>query len=122
MSVQLLKNEAGERRYVLFLLFLVSVLSYVDRTILSILQVPIKADLGLSDSQLGALTGLSFALFYATLAVPLAHRAVGQAEAEFFFRAERAIFEIGHTGDLRLTRAFFSCRRIVCGDGVLRNH
>jgi predicted MFS family arabinose efflux permease len=75
MSVKLLKNEVGERRYVLFLLFLVSVLSYVDRTILSILQVPIKADLGLSDSQLGALTGLSFALFYATLAVPLARLA-----------------------------------------------
>jgi predicted MFS family arabinose efflux permease len=67
--------ELRERRYILFLLFLVSVLSYVDRTILSILQVPIKSDLGLSDAQLGALTGLSFALFYATLALPIARLA-----------------------------------------------
>jgi predicted MFS family arabinose efflux permease len=67
--------STGQRRYVLFLLFMVSVFNYVDRTILSILQVPIKADLGLSDSQLGALTGLSFALFYATLSLPIARLA-----------------------------------------------
>lgn len=68
-------NSTGQRRYVLFLLFVVSVFNYVDRTILSILQVPIKADLGLSDAQLGALTGLSFALFYATLSLPIARLA-----------------------------------------------
>lgn len=60
-----------QRRYVLFLLFMVSVFNYIDRTILSVLQIPIKADLHLSDAQLGALTGLAFALFYATLGVPL---------------------------------------------------
>ena len=59
------------RRYVLFLLFMVSVFNYVDRTILSVLQVPIKADLGLSDAQLGGLTGLAFALFYTTLSLPI---------------------------------------------------
>ncbi|MES2261222.1 MAG: MFS transporter [Pseudomonadota bacterium] len=75
MHVEQTRKEVRERRYVLFLLFLVSVLSYIDRTILSILQVPIKADLGLSDAQLGALTGLSFALFYATLALPIARLA-----------------------------------------------
>lgn len=65
----------AQRRYVVFLLFVVSVFNYIDRTILSILQVPIKADLGLSDAQLGALTGLSFALFYATLSLPIARLA-----------------------------------------------
>jgi predicted MFS family arabinose efflux permease len=75
MDVDHSGNAVGQRRYILFLLFLVSVLSYIDRTILSILQVPIKADLGLSDAQLGALTGLSFALFYATLALPIARLA-----------------------------------------------
>jgi predicted MFS family arabinose efflux permease len=54
---------------------MVSVLNYVDRTILSVLQVPIKEDLGLSDLQLGALTGLAFALFYATLSLPIARLA-----------------------------------------------
>ena len=65
----------GRRRYVLFLLFMVSVFNYVDRTILSVLQVPIKEDLGLSDLQLGALTGLAFALFYTTLSLPIARLA-----------------------------------------------
>ena len=56
-------------------LFLVSMFNYIDRTIISILQEPIKAELGLSDSQLGALTGLAFALFYATLSLPIARLA-----------------------------------------------
>jgi predicted MFS family arabinose efflux permease len=60
------------RRYILGVLFLVSMFNYIDRTILSILQVPIKKDLGLSDTQLGLLTGLSFAIFYTTLSLPLA--------------------------------------------------
>ncbi len=39
---------------------------------MSILQEPIKKELNLSDTQLGALTGLAFGLFYATLAIPIA--------------------------------------------------
>jgi sugar phosphate permease len=46
------------RRYVLFILTLVYVFNFVDRQILVILQEPIKAELGLSDTQLGLLTGL----------------------------------------------------------------
>lgn len=65
-------HDVMTRRYTLFLLFAVSVFNYVDRTIISILQVPIKRDLGLSDAQLGALTGLSFAIVYATLCLPVA--------------------------------------------------
>lgn len=65
-------NELRQRRFILFMLFLVSMFSYIDRTIISILQIPIKSDLGLSDGQLGALTGLSFALFYSTLSLPIA--------------------------------------------------
>jgi len=68
-------SDGNIRRRALFALFLVSAFNYVDRTILSILQIPIKADLGLSDGQLGALTGLSFALFYATLSLPVARLA-----------------------------------------------
>ncbi|WP_337185252.1 MFS transporter [Phenylobacterium sp.] len=62
----------GEARWALLVLFVVALFNYVDRSLLSILQVPIKAELGLSDAQLGALTGLSFALFYASAALPLA--------------------------------------------------
>ncbi|TAK99445.1 MAG: MFS transporter [Rhodospirillaceae bacterium] len=67
--------DPSVRKRALFALFLVSAFNYIDRSILSILQIPIKADLGLSDTQMGALTGLSFALFYATLSLPVARLA-----------------------------------------------
>lgn len=50
--------------YVVIMLFSVSVLGYVDRIILSFLVEPIKADLGLSDSEIGAVTGMAFAVLY----------------------------------------------------------
>src|SRR3954463_9339152 len=61
--------------FALGLLFVVALFNYVDRTILSIMQVALKRDLHLSDTQLGTLTGLSFALFYTTLALPVARLA-----------------------------------------------
>lgn len=74
-------GEQGEapfiraRRHALFLLFCAYVINYIDRQIVTILQEPIKADLGLSDTQLGLMTGLSFALFYATMGLPMARLA-----------------------------------------------
>lgn len=62
----------GYRRYVLGILLVVYTFNYLDRQILSILLEPIKHDLGLSDTALGFLTGIVFALFYATLGVPIA--------------------------------------------------
>lgn len=49
--------------------------SYMDRQILAILQELIKEDLNLSDTQLGMLTGLAFAVFYAGLGIPVARLA-----------------------------------------------
>lgn len=57
---------------VLAMLLLVYVFNFVDRQILAILVVPIQDDLGLDDSQMGLLGGLSFAILYSTLGVPLA--------------------------------------------------
>lgn len=68
-------DRAAPRRLALLALFLVSAFNYIDRTIVSLLQIPIKAELKLSDAQLGALTGLAFALFYATLSLPIARLA-----------------------------------------------
>ena len=53
-------------RTTLTLLVLAYTLSICDRMILSILFPDIKAEFGLSDTQLGLLGGISFALFYAT--------------------------------------------------------
>ena len=49
-----------------------SFFSYLDRAGLSILVEPIKADLGLSDAQIGLLTGFAFSLTYALFGIPLA--------------------------------------------------
>jgi predicted MFS family arabinose efflux permease len=66
--------SAGRRaaRAALGGLFAITLLNYLDRALVSILQIPIKAELKLSDSQLGLLTGLTFSLFYAVGAIPMA--------------------------------------------------
>ena len=60
------------RALVLAMLLLVYTFNFLDRQILGILVAPIKAELKLSDTQLGALGGIAFALLYSTLAIPLA--------------------------------------------------
>lgn len=52
-------------------LTLLNTINYTDRALLSILAQPIKADLGLSDLQIGLLSGFAFALVYSLLALPL---------------------------------------------------
>ena len=60
------------KRYVLGMLTLVLTMNFLDRGLVMLLLEPIRHDLALSDSQLGFLTGIAFALFYATLGMPLA--------------------------------------------------
>ena len=60
------------RLVVLAMLVLVYTFNFIDRQIVGILAVPIKADLGLSDTQLGLMGGLAFALFYTLLGIPIA--------------------------------------------------
>ncbi|HEX2138921.1 MAG TPA: MFS transporter [Woeseiaceae bacterium] len=54
------------------LLVVVYMFNFIDRQILAILLPAIKAEFGLSDTVLGFLAGSAFALFYATLGVPIA--------------------------------------------------
>ncbi|MEQ9143034.1 MAG: MFS transporter [Parvibaculaceae bacterium] len=63
------------RHFALALLVVVYTFNFIDRQILSILIEPIKLELGLNDSQMGLLTGFAFALFYATLGIPIARYA-----------------------------------------------
>jgi predicted MFS family arabinose efflux permease len=58
--------------YVLVLLLLAYITNYADRMILSVLMPAIKAEFGVSDMALGFLAGTAFAIFYATLGVPIA--------------------------------------------------
>jgi MFS family permease len=61
----------GYARYTLAVLVLVYVLNFLDRNIISILAEDIKADLSISDAQLGFLQGTAFAVFYAIFGIPL---------------------------------------------------
>ncbi len=67
------EGESTDRypQYVLAVLVVVYVLNFLDRQILSILNEHIKADLGLTDAQMGFLFGTAFAVFYALFGIPL---------------------------------------------------
>jgi MFS family permease len=60
------------RNYVLAVLTLVYVFNFIDRQILVILQESIKEEMGLSDKQLGLLSGFAFAVFYVSFGIPIA--------------------------------------------------
>jgi predicted MFS family arabinose efflux permease len=62
-------------RYALAVLLAVYVLSFLDRQVIVILAEGIKKDLGLSDTQVGLMAGLAFALLYTLLGLPLARLA-----------------------------------------------
>lgn len=64
--------SCGYANYVLGVLFLVYVFNFVDRQILAILLEDIKAELGVSDTAMGFLTGMAFALFYTVAGIPIA--------------------------------------------------
>lgn len=74
--------QAGEftaseayRQYVVWFLFVVYVFNFVDRQILATLMEPIKTEFQLTDTQLGMLGGLAFAVFYTTFGIPIARLA-----------------------------------------------
>lgn len=86
----------------LWLLFGAYTLSITDRMILSVLFEPIRLEFNVTDTQLGLLGGLSFALFYATLGIPIAR--------------------IADRGDRRMiivvSLALFSLMTVLCGFAV----
>lgn len=57
--------------YVVIVLMVCYTLSFIDRQILSLLVGPIKHDLGISDTSIGLLLGLAFAIFYTLLGLPM---------------------------------------------------
>lgn len=60
------------KRYLLSMLLVILAFNYVDRLALGLLLQDIKADLELSDTQLGLLSGIAFAFFYSIMGLPIA--------------------------------------------------
>lgn len=72
-SVQVVRAAGlSPRNMTLLLLLVVYISNYADRQILNVLAVQIMQDLQISKSAFGLLSGLSFAIFYATLGIPIA--------------------------------------------------
>ena len=65
----------GYRRYALWLLMVIYMLNFLDRSVINILAEPIKRELHLSDTQVGLMGGLAFALFYTFLGIVIARLA-----------------------------------------------
>jgi MFS family permease len=87
------------RGWTLCLLTTAYFFSFMDRQILAILLEAIKADLHLSDTQLGLLSGLIFALFYATLGLPIARLADRSSRSNI----------------IAISLAFWSAMTALCG-------
>lgn len=65
-------RERAYKNYLLILLMVILTFNYVDRWALGIVLQDIKIDLDLTDTQLGLLTGIAFAVFYAGMGIPIA--------------------------------------------------
>ena len=65
-------KATGYSYFVAIALMVVYTLNFLDRQFLSVLAQPVKNELHLTDTELGALTGLAFALFYTICGIPIA--------------------------------------------------
>jgi predicted MFS family arabinose efflux permease len=87
------------RNYILVILTAMYVVNYLDRQILSILLQPIQAEFHVSDALLGLLAGPTFALFYATLGIPIARLADRHSRRNI----------------IAISMGLFSAMTVVCG-------
>lgn len=71
MATNALETTPAKSWRALSILFVLGIFNYLDRTLLGILQIPIQKELGLSDTQLGLLLGVSFAVVYTTFGLPI---------------------------------------------------
>lgn len=65
-------DQRAYKNYLLILLMVIFAFNYLDRWALGIALENIKADLDLTDTQLGFLTGIAFAFFYSVMGIPIA--------------------------------------------------
>jgi MFS family permease len=106
----------GRGWYVVAVLTVAYIFSFIDRQILSLLVGPIRRDLDVSDSQMGLLGGLTFAVFYTLFGIPLGRLADT--------KSRRAIVSIGialwsvMTAGCGLTKSFWQLAMMRMGVGV----
>ena len=87
------------RAYVLFALIVVYTFNFIDRTLISVLGEDIRIEFGLTDMQIGLLSGVAFAVLYTLLGIP------------FAMLAERK----SRTTIIALAMAAWSAMTVACG-------
>ncbi len=106
----------GYAWYVVSVLTLAYIISFIDRQILSLMVGPIQKDLGIGDKQMGLLMGLTFAVFYTLFGIPLGRLADT--------RSRRVIISVGiavwslMTAGCGLARTFWQLAVMRMGVGV----
>lgn len=103
--------------YTLFLLFLANVLNIADRTLLGIVTDPVKAELGLNDTQMGIVSGIAFVLFNLIGGIFIA-RWVDRKNRKWILIAGIALWSAATAGS-GMAQGFFSLgvSRILVGVG-----
>ncbi|MBL8219232.1 MAG: MFS transporter [Bryobacterales bacterium] len=102
--------------YVLLLLTVVYIFSFIDRQILNLLVGPVRRDLGLTDTQMSLLMGFSFALFYTGFGIPLG-RLADQHSRRTIIAIGFATWSLFSAG-CGLTRTFVQMLLMRVGVGV----
>ena len=115
-ATQSIPQALAGHRSTLTLLMLAYTLSMCDRMILSILFPDIKAEFGLTDTQLGLLGGISFALFYATMGLPIA-RLSDQYSRKWIIITSLVVFSL-MTAFSGLAAGFISLLILRIGVGI----
>ncbi|RAK56395.1 MFS transporter [Phenylobacterium soli] len=106
----------GYRRYALVLLMLIYVFNMVDRQVVNILAESIKRDLALHDWQIGMMSGLSFAVLYTVLGIPIA-RYAERGDRPLIIAAAVALWS-GFTALCGLAQSFVQLALIRVGVGI----
>ena len=104
------------KQSVLWLLVLAYTFNFIDRTIISTIGQAIKVDLKLTDTQLGLLGGLAFALLYTTLGIPIARIAERHSRVNIITIA--IVIWSGFTALCGLATSFFQLLLFRVGVGV----
>lgn len=105
-----------QRWVLLGVLFLIATSSYVDKNIIGVLLQPIKEEFGVSDTMLGLLSGLSFAVFYATLGLPVA-RWADRGDRRFIITVSLALWSV-MTAFCGLAQSFWQLAAARIGVGA----
>jgi predicted MFS family arabinose efflux permease len=109
--------KASHRGLTLVLLTAVYGVNFIDRQIVGLLLEPIKHDLELSDTALGFLTGIAFAIFYTGCALPIA-RLAEVWRPKLLIAASVALFSVATAaGAFAMNYAQLLLARILVGVG-----